>query len=176
MQWRAAGGQGNANRTHLKWLEEAIIPISMTSIIHLYRLRQSCGPQKECEQARTGEKLCLLLFSLLGSGEGGEKYIVKLKQHKTQGNSGLEGQIHYVSYPLWNPAAKWYVCESGGSRYDLRLRNQQGANENGGKTDLRKKWGRNQNIWGVQWKMRGNEIKGEVGKNPSKWNVYEKSV
>lgn len=83
----------------------------MTSIIHLCGLRQSCGPHKRSVgRLGLGRSFCLLLFSLLGSGEGSEKYIVKLKQNKTQGNSGLEGQIYYVSYSLWKPASKREMC------------------------------------------------------------------
>lgn len=64
---------------------------------------------------------------------------------------------------------------SGGSRYDLRLWNQQGANESGRKRDLRKKWGRKQIIWEVHQKKRGEWDKRGGGKESAKvkclWKV-----
>ena len=78
----------------------------MTSIIHLYRLRQSSGPQNEREQARIREKLLSPAVLLTRKWGGRREVYSQIKRKQDTGNSGLEGQIHYVSYSLWNPASK----------------------------------------------------------------------
>lgn len=57
--------------------------------------------QEESGQTRVREKLPFLAFLLTRKGEGDEECIIRLKQNERQGNSGLEGQMLYVSYSLW---------------------------------------------------------------------------